>query len=49
MPAKVAAVIDLLGSLLGLDRPRTIKDEPHLPILNYSTVNPLHYLKNKCG
>ena len=33
----------------GIEQPRTITDEPYLPILNYSTVNPLYYLKSKYG
>lgn len=49
MLAKDAAVIDLLGSLLRLEQPRTVRDEQYLPILHYSTVNPLYYLKSKYG
>ena len=46
MLAKDAAVTDLMESLLG---PKIIKDESYLSILNYSTVNSLHYLTSKCG
>lgn len=39
----------MLGSLLGLELPKTIKNEPYLPTLNHATVNSLHDLKSKCG
>lgn len=45
MFAKYFAVIDLLGSLLGLKWSKIIKDESFLSILNYSTFNSLDYPK----